>query len=290
MKPPITILVVGATGMLGEPVARRLQAAGHCVRVLSRSAERARQRFGEGFEIVQGDVEDTASLDAALHGCQVVHINLQGGLDPDLERRGAENIAGLAHRHRIQRITYLSGASVCPENCWYAGTRAKYQAEKAIIASGAAFTIFRAHYFMESLHNFIHGGRALLIGRHPHPYPFVAADDYVRMVAGAMAMPEAADKTLYVCGPQTITMRQALETFCRIAHPEARLMYLPLPVAGLIARLGNRKELQAALPFFRYCQKAEVLLSGSPDEANRLLGAPETTLEDWSQKQKELIR
>jgi nucleoside-diphosphate-sugar epimerase len=44
------ILVIGATGLIGLPVARRLLADGHQVRLLVRDTGRARQRLGEGFE------------------------------------------------------------------------------------------------------------------------------------------------------------------------------------------------------------------------------------------------
>ena len=46
------ILVVGATGMLGEPVARRLAADGHKVRVMSRNLSRAQSLF-EGEDKVR---------------------------------------------------------------------------------------------------------------------------------------------------------------------------------------------------------------------------------------------
>lgn len=48
------ILVIGATGLLGEPVARCLQDAGFSVRVLARQANRARLKFPEPFEVVEG--------------------------------------------------------------------------------------------------------------------------------------------------------------------------------------------------------------------------------------------
>jgi hypothetical protein len=105
------------------------------------------------------------------------------------------------------------------------------------------------------------------------------------MVSKAYTTPAAANKTLYVCGPQALTMRQALEIYRQIAHPETRLTDMPMWVAALIARLGRRKELQDALPFFEYCEKVKIILSGSPIEANALLGAPGTTLEDWSRQQ-----
>ena len=177
------VLVVGGTGMLGEPVARRLSADGHQVRIFTRRPDKARSRFGAGYDVVGGDVEDPPSLDAALAGCQVVHINLEGGLAPDLERRGAQNVAAAAAKASIQRITYLSGTSVTKENIWYAGTKAKFEAEAAIRASGVPYTIFQAAFFMETLPRFVRGTRASILGNQPHPWHWVAADDYARMVS-----------------------------------------------------------------------------------------------------------
>lgn len=55
-------LVLGRTGMLGEPVARRLGADGFAVRLLARDASKTREMFGAEFEIVSGDVTDLDSL------------------------------------------------------------------------------------------------------------------------------------------------------------------------------------------------------------------------------------
>jgi NADP-dependent 3-hydroxy acid dehydrogenase YdfG len=41
------ILVVGATSMLGEPVARQLDADGYKVCILTRSPEKAKTKFGD---------------------------------------------------------------------------------------------------------------------------------------------------------------------------------------------------------------------------------------------------
>jgi uncharacterized protein YbjT (DUF2867 family) len=278
-----SILVIGGTGMLGQPVVRSLQAAGYTVKVLSRNPDKARSIIGDDVEVIKGDVEDVNSLGAALRGCDGVHVNLNGGFDTDLERRGALNVAQAAKRAGCARLTYLSGASVFAENCWYAGTRARFEAEAAIRASGVPYTIFKATYFMESLHRLVRGNRALLIGKQPFLWHWVAASDYARMVTNAFAMAGAANKSLFVYGPQALTMRDALLAFCRIAHPTTRLMSLPIWLAAMIARLGNRQELQAALPFFAYCGK--VSEGGDPTEANTLLGAPTTTLEEWSQTQ-----
>jgi NADH dehydrogenase len=276
-----SILVIGGSGMLGIPVVRRLLADGYCARVLTRSLEATRQKLGPGSEIVPGDVEDLPSLARALAGCQAVHINLSGGTDPDLERRGAESAAFAASKAGLERITYLSGASVREENIWFADTRARFYAEAAVRQCGVPYTIFKAHFFMESLLRFIRGPFALQIGSNPHPYPWIAAADYAQMVSRSFSLPEAAGKELFIYGPQELTMRQALQTYCRIVRPDLRLVYFPLWAAAIFARLGRRRELQAALPFFHYMEIVQA--RGDPAEANALLGAPTTTLEAWCQ-------
>jgi hypothetical protein len=80
-------------------------------------------------------------------------------------------------------------------------------------------------------------------------------------------------------------MRQAVDTFGHIVYPERRVVNLPIWMATIIARLGRRAELQDALPFFDYCERVKIILSGSPEEANRLLGTPEITIEAWSRQQ-----
>jgi uncharacterized protein YbjT (DUF2867 family) len=60
-----TVLVVGATGKVGQPVARRLVADGRQVRVLVRDRARAQQLLGDGFEYVIGGIEDRAAVNRA---------------------------------------------------------------------------------------------------------------------------------------------------------------------------------------------------------------------------------
>src|SRR5687767_12951449 len=102
-----TVLVVGATGMLGNPVARQLLADGFHVRVLTRQPESARKRFGALFEVFAGDVTQPQTLLAALRGCYGVHVNLAGGPDAAgydaIEHRGTANVARLAEESGVQR-------------------------------------------------------------------------------------------------------------------------------------------------------------------------------------------
>jgi uncharacterized protein YbjT (DUF2867 family) len=273
-------LVLGGTGMLGFPVVQRLAADGHQVRVLSRRPAAAEPRLTGLAEVCGGDVEDPAALSMAMAGCDAVHVSLDGHGDWDLERRGAAAVAAAARSAGVQRITLISGASAFPENAWFPMTKAKLAAEEAIRASGVPHTILRCTMFMETLPNLVRDGRAMVMGRQPHPWHWVAAEDFARLVSRALALPEAAGRTLYVYGPQALTMEQAVETYRRLCAPHAKLTRVPFLVLQLLALSPKHRELKAVgLPIMRYFSKVHE--TADPAETNALLGAPATTLEAW---------
>jgi dihydroflavonol-4-reductase len=66
------VLVTGATGKVGNAIARALAERGDSVRALVRDPARARTLLPQEVELVVGDVTDPASLEAAAAGCEVV--------------------------------------------------------------------------------------------------------------------------------------------------------------------------------------------------------------------------
>ena len=120
------ILIVGATGLLGEPVANHLKQSGFIVRLMVRDIEKATERFGNDFEIVKGNINDAESLEKSLDNCFGVHINLSG----ETEQIGVENVSLVASNLKLQRITYISGTSVDEENTWTPVIKRKFFAER----------------------------------------------------------------------------------------------------------------------------------------------------------------
>jgi uncharacterized protein YbjT (DUF2867 family) len=275
------ILILGGTGLLGVPVARRLQADGFAVRLLARDPDKARALFDDSFEVVAGDVTDVASLEKALADCDGVHISIAG----PAELPAAQNVAALAPRLGLGRITYISGATAFEQNRWFPMTAAKLAAEEAIRACGVPFTLFCPTWPMEMLPRYARGGQPLMIGDQPLPVHWFAADDMARMISDAYQRQEAANKKLFVYGPEVITTVEALERYCRVFHPEVESVALiPIEAArGMAASTGNQM-----LGFFAelmaYFEK--VGEPGDPTEANELLGAPTTTLDAWIEQRK----
>src|SRR4051794_23035841 len=60
-----TIVVIGGTGLLGQPVSRCLKEAGFRVRIMTRDPHKANKLFDGSFEIVAGDPIDTGCLEQA---------------------------------------------------------------------------------------------------------------------------------------------------------------------------------------------------------------------------------
>jgi len=63
-------LVTGATGFVGAAIARALLATGCAVRVLARSHSDRRNLAGLDIDIVEGSLEDAATLKGAVAGCR----------------------------------------------------------------------------------------------------------------------------------------------------------------------------------------------------------------------------
>lgn len=270
------ILVIGATGLLGKPVANHLKNNGYTVRLMVRNIDRAATQFGDDFEIVQGDIIDKKSIELSLEGCFGVHINLSG----ELEQAGAERVASAAARLKLQRITYISGTSVAEKNTWVPVMKGKFLAERAIRDSGVPYTIFCPTWFMEVLPKYIRDSRAFVFGKQPNPYHLVAAGDYAAMVAASYGTEAAVNKRFIVHGPEGVLFHDAVKRYCQVFHPDIKkVATMPYWFATAIARIKGTKEMKSVSDFMAAFEKVGEL--GDPSEANDLLGAPRTTLDDW---------
>jgi uncharacterized protein YbjT (DUF2867 family) len=108
-----TILLTGASGYVGGRLLHRLEASNRMVRCLTRRPDVLRDRVQPSVEVVEGDVLDRSSLDAALQGvhtaCYLVHSMGGPGDFEELDRRAAVNFAEAARTAGVRQIVYLGG-------------------------------------------------------------------------------------------------------------------------------------------------------------------------------------
>ena len=100
-----TVLLLGATGMLGSRVAAHLlEQSDARLRLLVRSADDAKLKtlLDAGAEVIEGDLADPASLDRATQGVDVIVSAVQGGPEVIVDSQVA--LAEAGKRNGVRRI------------------------------------------------------------------------------------------------------------------------------------------------------------------------------------------
>jgi len=153
------ILVTGATGAQGGATARRLLAAGHSVRFLTRNpeTETARRLVRSGAQAIIGDLNDAETISRAVRGvCGVFSVQLPG---PDETRQGYALIEQ-ARSAGVQQFVHTSvtgtqhhtqfpdwGTGRWTESYW----ADKWAMEEAVRGAGFVhWTVLRPAFLMEN--------------------------------------------------------------------------------------------------------------------------------------------
>jgi uncharacterized protein YbjT (DUF2867 family) len=145
------IAVVGATGLQGGAVARRLLQDRWPVRALTRNPEgkRARAIAELGAEVIEADTSDPVSLERAFEGVHGVfsvqnhHISGYEG-----EVRQGKQVAEVAKRVGVAHVVY-SAAGIGVEGTGIGSWETKVEVAAHIEALGLPATILRPMAFME---------------------------------------------------------------------------------------------------------------------------------------------
>lgn len=141
------ILLTGITGNNGGATATALLETGARFRALVRDLDRASEWADKGVELVQGDLEDSASVRAALEGIDRAVLILPNSQEQErLELSFIETAkqAGLPWIIKLSSPEAVRGTnSPIP--------LAHIAAEDAIMASGMNWTFVRPSFFMQNL-------------------------------------------------------------------------------------------------------------------------------------------
>ncbi len=230
------ILFIGASGMLGKPVALELLRAGFKLTLLARDIEKMQKLF-PGIPVVKGDVFDVASLDAAMAGQEIVYLNLSVAQsskknEPQPEREGIKNIIEASKKSGIKRIVYLSSLIKNYEGMngfkWWA-FQIKQAAVDAIKRSGLSYSIFYPSTFMECLDKqMLQGTRIMLAGRSEAPMWFIAGKDFGVQVAWALKKAGDTNQEYTIQGLEPFTSDEAARVFISNVKSPIKIMRAPL--------------------------------------------------------------
>jgi len=219
-----TILVTGGTGGLGRPTVSLLRAAGHDVRILSRTP-------GPGH--VVGDLETGDGLTAALDGVDtVLHLATN-------RRRDAPATARLLSAAvHVNHVVFISIVGV--DRIPYGYYRDKVACEGLIAASGIPFTILRATQFHDFVGAFLRAQRRLpVVLSLGVPVQTIAVEEVAaRLVDLAGTAP--AGRVADIGGPQVNQLGELVAQWQRAFGTSKPVWTLRLPGATVAAfRAGH---------------------------------------------------
>jgi uncharacterized protein YbjT (DUF2867 family) len=247
------IAVTGATGQQGGAVARKLLADGWKVRALTREVNKAaaQELKALGAEVVPGDLDNRAELDAAFEGAQGV-FSVQNFWLPNVGLEGeigqGKNVADAAKAAGVQHLVY-SSVGAAHRGMGQKHFESKWLIEQHIQGLDIPYTILRPAAFMENYNwsrAYILSGTFTGNGLRPDKgHQIIAVEDIAVFVALAFADPQAyLGKTIELAGDE-LTEPQIAETFARVI---GRPVTLTPPTGGW----GNasEEEMKAAYNFF----------------------------------------
>jgi uncharacterized protein YbjT (DUF2867 family) len=280
------ILVTGATGNVGAELVAQLAARGEPVRAMTRRPEAV--RFPAGVEVVRGDFDDPASLDAALAGADrafLMSAQMPGsaqGPTHDLQLVEAARRAGVG---RVVKLSvYDGGAGDDPIGRWHR------QAEAAVMESGMDWTMLRPGRFMSNALQWapmIRRGDTVAVPFATRPSASIDPAD-VAAVALLALTGEGHGKVAYqLSGPQALTPAEELHILAQTLGRRLRLVEPSVEDvrAGMLAAGMSAPVVDAIVTRTLSGDDGTELLPTVAD----LLGRPPGTFAAWAAAHAELF-
>ncbi|HMI84778.1 MAG TPA: SDR family oxidoreductase [Polyangiaceae bacterium] len=217
------VLVVGATGLLGTNVCKRLTERGHTVVGLVRSGSPKQAELRKiGVEVRFGDLLDAASLDAGCAGVEGVIATAtaivskgSGNSLAAVDGKGYTALIAAAKRASVKRFVFISVSPTCSQDVPLIAM--KRATERAIRESGMKWTILQPSNFMEiwlgpSLGWDLKAGKAQIFGKGEAPISWISLEDVGAYAVAALDSPSAENQTIPLGGPEVLTVSAALKT------------------------------------------------------------------------------
>ena len=288
------ILLTGGTGFVGGHVARALRDGDRPVRCLVRDPGRAAALRGWGCELVQGDLTDDASLQAAVEGVEsIVHlVAIRQGKPEQFERimsRGTRDLLAAAQAAGVQRFVHMSALGVSEETKdlvpYY---RAKWEMEQAVAGSALPSVIFRPSFVFAPDGGILPTFRKLarlmpvtpIAGSGAQRLQPIWADDVAAYFVRALDDDAATNRTFELGGPDVVTWNELWARLKQALGVRRPSVHVPMSVMRANALVTER--LPGDIPLTRDLLK--MMGAGdnvvTDDSAVETFGLPLVTLDD----------
>ncbi len=274
------ILISGATGQQGGATARALAGQGFKIRALTRNPESdaAKALAATGAELVKGELDDEASLKAALTGAwgaYAVQNTWTAGVEGE-EAQG-HRFAKAARATGVQHFVYASVASA-DRQTGIPHFDNKHRVEDTVRSLGfPSYAIIRPVFFMENLPSpwFLNGDKLVSALDPKTVLQMIAVADIGQYGALAFTDPRFKNLELDIAG-DAVTLPQAAEILSgALGRP---IDYLQIPMSEV---RKNSEDFALMLEWFERVGY-DVDIAGNAAE----YGVKPTSLKEWASRLK----
>jgi uncharacterized protein YbjT (DUF2867 family) len=220
-----TVLVVGATGVLGMEVCRQLAAAGKKVKGLLRTSSQKEKVNGLhelGVETVTGDMKDPQSLYQAFQNVDAIICTAtstishqEGDSIETVDLAGQLNVAEAASAAGVQHVVFISFPPMTPE---FPLQSAKRAVENRLKSKNFTYTILQPTYFMEIWLGPVLGfdcahAKAVIYGEGKNKISWIAIKDVASFAVASIDNPAAQNAVIKLGGPDDLSVLDAVGIF-----------------------------------------------------------------------------
>ncbi|HVU00418.1 MAG TPA: NmrA/HSCARG family protein [Polyangiaceae bacterium] len=231
------VLVTGATGKQGGATIRHLvKRGGVKLRAMTRkpTGDAAKALAAAGVELVQGDLEDAASLERALAGAWGV-FSVQNTWEAGVEKEEEQGkrLATVAKKAGIQHFVYTSvGSAHLRTGIPHFDNKARIEATVKELGF-PSYAILRPVFFMENLPSpwFLQGDHLMTALAPTTKLQMIAADDIGRFAAQAFVEHEKWNRAEVDLAGDSVTMPEAAAAVSELVGKT--VTFQPIPIAAV---------------------------------------------------------
>ena len=232
-----TILITGATGKQGGATLRHLaKRGGFKLRAMTRKpdSDAAKALAALGAEVVQGDLDDAASLERAFAGAWGV-FSVQNTWEAGVEKEEEQGkrVAKVARDKGVQHFVYTSVGSA-DEGTGIPHFENKFRVEQTIKQLGfPSHVILRPVFFMENLPSawFLNGDKLVTALKPETKLQMVAVDDIGKFSAKAFTDADKFKGAEIDYAGDAVTMAEAAAALSELTGKT--VTYQPIPIAAV---------------------------------------------------------
>jgi len=237
-----TVLVVGATGVLGMEVCRQLAAAGKEVKGLVRRSSRKGKINGLhelGVETVTGDIKDPQSLyqafqnvDAIISTATSTISHQEGDSIETVDLAGQLNVAEAAGAAGVQHVVFISFPPFPHMTPEFPLQSAKRVVEHRLKSKNFTYTILQPTYFMEIWLGPVLGfdfarAKAIIYGEGKNKVSWISIKDVASFAVSSIDNPVAQNAVIQLGGPDDLSVLDAVGIFEQESGQTFQLQKIP---------------------------------------------------------------